>query len=270
MRTRLMLALALSLLFVVSAAAQQIEPIIYVADFHVKPGKSADFMDLVKKYDAPVFDQLIKDGAVMAWGVDVPVLHQPGAATHTVWWAMPNVGSLDKVSAALEEMEKKAAGEGIQEKFMAAVDVSKHSDMLFREIITNSSATPPANDSGGYLWLTLTKVNPGKGPEYRKLWEQYNKPVLDKLVASGDIYSYAVGVEEAKSTNEFTHYTAVAMANLSGRDKVAAAFKADRDARTAADRSIIMNSFLAVIDATASRALVLRSVIFRAAPPAAK
>ncbi len=267
MRTRLVLALALSLLFVASAAAQQVEPIIYVADFTVKPGKSADFMDLVKKYDAPVFDQLIKDGVVMAWGVDVPVLHTAGGSTHSFWWAMPNVGALDKVSAALEEMHKKMAADGVEEKFLAAVDISKHSDMLFREIITGSGSAQPANDSGGYLWLTFTKVNPGKGDEYRKLWNEYNKPVYDKLVAEGAIYGYAVGVEEAKTTNDFTHYTAVTMANLAARDKVVAAFKADRDARTAADRSIMLNSFLGVLDATASRAIVLRSVIFRSAQP---
>ena len=266
MRTRMMLALALSLLFVASAAAQPIEPIVYVADFQVKPGKSADFMDLVKKYDAPVFDQLLKDGVIVAWGVDVPVLHQAGGSTHSFWWAMPNVGALDKVFVALEEMEKKMAGEGIEEKFLAAVDVSKHRDFLFREIITGSGSAQPANDSNPYLWLTFTKVLPGKGDEYRKLWNEYNKPVLDKLVAAGDIYAYAVGVGEAKSTNEFTHYTAVSMANLAARDKVAAAFKADRDARSAADRSILMNSFLGVLDATASRAIVLRSVIFHAAP----
>ncbi len=266
MRTRLVLALAMSLLFVASAAAQQIEPIIYVADFTVKPGKDADFMDLVKKYDAPVFDQLLKDGVIMAWGVDVPVLHTAGGATHSFWWAMPNVGALDKVFAALEEMEKKMAGEGIEEKFLAAVDVSKHSDVLLREIITGSGSAQPANDSGGYLWLSFTKVNPGKGDEYRKLWNEYNKPVYDKLVAEGAIYGYAVGVQEAKTTNDFTHYTAVPMPNLAARDKVVAAFKADRDARTAADRSIMLNSFLGVLDATASRAFILRSVIFRSAP----
>ena len=266
MRTRLLLAVALTLVFVASAAAQQIEPIVYVADFQVKPGKAADFLELVKKYDAPVFDQLIKDGVIMAWGVDIPVLHQAGGSTHSFWWAMPNVGALDKVFAALEEMEKKMAGEGIQEKFLAAVDVSKHSDVLLREIITGSGSAQPANDSNPYLWLTFTKVLPGKGDEYRKLWNEYNKPVFDKLVASGDIYAYAVGVEEAKSTNEMTHYTAVSMANLAARDKVVAAFKADRDARTAADRSILTHSFLDVLDVTASRAIVLRSVIFHAAP----
>ncbi|HXE74039.1 MAG TPA: hypothetical protein VNN18_00180 [Candidatus Xenobia bacterium] len=268
MKTRLLLALAMSLLFVASAAAQQVEPIIYVADFTVKPGKNADFMDLVKKYDAPVFDQLLKDGVITAWGVDVPVLHTAGGSTHSFWWAMPNVGALEKVSAALEEMEKKHAGEGIQEKFLATVDVSKHADVLLREIITGSSATPPANDQGGYLWLTFVKVNPGKGDEFRKVWTEYNKPVYDKLVAEGALHGYAVGVEEAKTTDSFTHYVAVSMPNLAARDKVNAAFKADRDARTAADRSIIMHSFLGVLDATATRAYILRSVIFRAAQPA--
>ena len=266
MRTRLMLALALSLLFVASAAAQQVEPIIYVADFTVKPGKNADFMDLVKKYDAPVFDQLLKDGVIMAWGVDVPVLHTAGGSTHSFWWAMPNVGALDKVFAALEEMEKKHAGEGIEEKFLAAVDVSKHGDLLLREIITNSGSAQPGNDQGGYLWLTFGRIQPGKSDEFRKLWTEYFKPVYDKLVADGTIYSYSLGVEEAKTTDSFTHYVAVGMPNLAARDKVVAAFKADRDARSPADRSIITNSMNAVVDLPSLRNYILRSIIFRAAP----
>ncbi|HEX9764318.1 MAG TPA: hypothetical protein VGA39_03465, partial [Candidatus Acidoferrales bacterium] len=91
MRTRMVVALALALVFAAGAAAQEALPVIYIADFHVHPGKEGDFLDVVNKYHMPAFDKLIADGAVLAWGIDVPVLHTPGGATHTFWWACPNM-----------------------------------------------------------------------------------------------------------------------------------------------------------------------------------
>jgi hypothetical protein len=34
------------------------------------------------------------------------------------------------------------------------------------------------------------KVRPGKGLDYRRAWEKYNKPVYDKLVADHVVLAY--------------------------------------------------------------------------------
>ncbi|MGI0013666.1 MAG: hypothetical protein ACREBU_09530, partial [Nitrososphaera sp.] len=67
MRTRIVCALALALVFAAGAAAQEVLPAIYIADFHVQPGKEGDFLDMVNKYHMPAFDKLMADGAVLAW-----------------------------------------------------------------------------------------------------------------------------------------------------------------------------------------------------------
>lgn len=284
MRTRLVLLLTLALLGTTAATAQQIQPLVLVADFQVKPGKDEQFMNLVKQYYAPVFDKLMAEGAVLAWGVEVPVLHQPGAATHSAWWSMPEMGGLDKVFAAFEELQKKmkaedekAAAEArrrgrpspktTMEQFFETVDLSTHKDLLLRELVFGGGSAPPPADARPYSWITVVRAQPGKGEEYRRLWEEYNQPVYDGLLAEGAIFGYALGIEEARSTDAFTHYTAVRLPNLAAREKVRAAFNADRQRRTAAERSIITSSFQSVLDTSASRTLVLRSVIFHAAPP---
>lgn len=61
-------------------------------------------------------------------------------------------------------------------------------------------------------------------------------------------------------------FTWVSLPNLAAREKVRAAFNADRQARPSGERSQIAQSFQGVIDSSASRTLVLRAVIFRAAP----
>jgi hypothetical protein len=267
MRTRIVLALALALVYAAGAMAQESLPVIYIADFHVQPGKEGDFLDVVNKYHLPMFDKLMAEGAVQAWGVDIPWLHSPGGSTHSLWWACPNMAGMDKVNAAIGELTAKMAEDGSRARFMGTIDLSKHIDFLLRDIVGGSGPNQPGADAKPYLWVVLVKVQPGKGQEYRRLWEQYNKPVYDKLAAEGTIHSYALGVQEAIRTDAFTHYVAISIPNLAARDKIRAAFDADREARTPADRSIITNSFQAVVEAGATRNEILRSVIFKAAPP---
>lgn len=284
MKTRLSLAVALALLFGVSLAAQQMQPVTYVAEFHVKPEKAEQFLDLVKKYHQPIFEKLMAEGAVLAWGVDIPILHEPGGATHSSWWTSPDLAAFDKVFAALEAQEKsmmeadrkaaedarkkgRPAPKSVLEQFVESVDLSKHKDWLFRDLVFGGYSTPPPAGAQPYGWITFVRVLPGKGDEFRKLWVEYYKPVYDKLVADGTIYGYALGTEEARSTDAFTHYVFISLPNLAAREKLLAAFRADRDARTAAERSIMMGSFQAVVDASATRNYLLRSIIFQAAPP---
>jgi hypothetical protein len=267
MRTRIVCALAMALVFAAGATAQESLPVIYIADFHVQPGKEGDFLDVVNKYHLPMFDKLMADGAVQAWGVDVPWLHTPGGSTHTLWWACPNMAGMDKVNAAIGELTAKMAEDGSRARFMGTIDLSKHIDFLLRDLIGGSGPNQPGADAKPYLWLVLVKVQPGKSTEFRKLWEQYRKPVYDKLAADGAIHSYALGVQEAVRTDFFTHYVAISIPNLAARDRIRAALEAAEAAMSPADRSIMTNSFQAVLDVTATRHEILRSVIFKAAAP---
>ena len=285
MRTRLVLVVILAALFATAVAAQQpVQPVTYVAEFHVKPEKAEQFLELVKKYDQPIFEKLLAEGAVLAWGVDIPMLHQPGGATHSFWWTSADLAAFDKVFAALEAQEKKILEEDKKaaeaarkagkkapktflESFLETIDLSKHKDYLLRDAVTGSGSAQPASGSMPYTLISLVTVLPGKGDEYRRLWEEYNKPVYDKLAAEGALYGYALGTEEAKSTDLFTHYVVVSMPNLAAREKVRAAFRADRAARTPAERSMISGSFQAVVDESAGRTIILRSVIFQTAAP---
>ena len=291
MKTKVFLALVIALFWTLSAAAQQMpqmQPVIYLADFHVKPGKEADFMDLVKKYDEPLFNKLMAEGAVMAWGVDVPILHEPGGASHTFWWVSPDMGAFDKVFAAFEEHEKqmkaddtKAAEEArkkgrvapktAEERFLETVDISKHKDLLLRDLIVRFTDKPrPENAPLPYTWITTIRVKPGKGDDFRAWWEKYVKPVLDKLVDDGTIIGYEFGVEEAKTTDMFTHFGTVLLPNLAAREKVRNTFYADRQGRSAEEREHITNTVLKAIDPDASRNFIVRSIALHVAAPPKK
>lgn len=286
MKTRIALVLAMALLSTTVAFAQQMQPqpLVYLAEFSTKPGKEEEFMNLVKKYDEPTFNKLMEEGAVIAWGVDITMLHEPGAPTHTFWWVSPNWTAFDKAYAAFEEQERKMKAEdaavaeearkkgrpapkGGEERRLETVDITKHKDYLLRDLIVRFAETPPPADAKPWSSIFVVRAKPGKGDEYRKLWEKYNQPVLDKLLSDGVINGYEFGIEEVKSTDTFTHFSTVVMPNLAARDKVRDAFMADRQARSEVEREHIAHSFQHVLDLSASRQFLMRTILLRVAVP---
>lgn len=284
MRQRWFLALAVALLWCGAAAAQQMQSVTYYAEFHVRPGKEEDFMKLVRKFDEPMFEQLMKDGAVLAWGVDIPFLHEPGAPSHAIWWSVPDMGALDKVFAAFEENEKKTKAEedkaaeearkqrravpkSSEEMFLEAVDLSKHKDWLLRSLFSNFTTAAPPADLKPFGWITVLHIKPGRVAEFRRLWDQYLKPTYDRMVTDGSIIGYEFGQEEAKSTDDFTHYVWVVLPNLAAREKARNAFNAIFEARPPEARSQIEQSFLGTLDPGKTRVYTVRTILLRVAPP---
>lgn len=281
---RMMAAVLLALMCAAGAVAQQApQPLVVYADYTIKPGKEADFLEVVNKVGAPVRDKLMKDGVVLAWGVEVVVNRGAwGSTTHSIWYAVPDWAGVEKVQAGIAAQiqkigadEAKAAEEakkknqkpamGTMERANDAWDASKTRDWYTRDVVfvTGSGPLQPG-------WLPFTRysfvqVKPGKGSEYRAAWEKYNKPVLDSLVKDGTIAAYGLSVEEVKTTNDFTHFSWYAMTSLSASDKLRTAFMADRAKRSAEERDAITAVFAGLIDATASRGLVARALIFREA-----
>ncbi len=58
----------------------------------------------------------------------------------------------------------------------------------------------------------FVKVKPGKGADYRRTWEKYNKPIFDKLVADGVVLAFGLAAEEVKTDGEWTHFVWIATA----------------------------------------------------------
>src|SRR3970040_2269099 len=102
-RMRMLAAVVLALACAAGVAAQQApQPITHFVDYTIKPGKEAEFMDLVSKVGAPVRDKLMKEGVVLAWGVDVPMVRGVfGSPTHTIGYAVMDWVSSEKVQTAM-------------------------------------------------------------------------------------------------------------------------------------------------------------------------
>jgi hypothetical protein len=285
MRKRFLLPLML--LLVCSAALgqqtqSQPQPLTFYYDYTVRPGQEEEFMTLVKTVGAPVRDKLMADGVVLAWGIETPVLRYPGGTTHLIWFSVANWSGVEKVLSAMEAQLQKLAAEDAKrtesahasnqkspmttaERQAAVFDMSKTRDWLARDLVANYGPAPAAS----VLPVTrynFIKVKPGMTAEYRRTWEKYNKPVFDKLIADGALLAYGLSTEEVKTDGDFTHFVWMAAADMSGMDKIGAAFAADRARRTDAEQASIAELFASVTEPDKARSVVTRSRIFRLPP----
>ncbi|MBI1738386.1 MAG: hypothetical protein HYR58_03980, partial [Acidobacteria bacterium] len=175
------------------AAAQQMpQPITVYTDYTIKPGKEADFMDLVNKVGAPVRDKLMKDGVILAWGVEVPLNRGAyGSTTHTIWYAVADWASIEKVQAGMAAQiqkigadEAKAAEEAKKKNQKPAMstmerandtwDASKTRDWYTRDIVFAVGSAPATAGMQLFTRDGFVQARPGKGAEYRAAWEKYN------------------------------------------------------------------------------------------------
>jgi hypothetical protein len=285
MKARLFSCLFAMLLSCISCVAQQAQPqpqpLTFWYEYTINPGKEEEFLDLVKTVGQPVRDKLMADGVVLAWGVETPLLRVPGNATHLIWYAVNDYAGVERVDTAMHtqiaKMEEEAAKSGAAKKGQKPAvgpmahlgeiaDMSKVHDYLTRDLVIGFSPTSPAG-SLPFVRYNFVKVKPGKGADYRKAWEKYNKPVLEKLAADGVVIAYGLSVEDIRTDGDFTHYGWYAVKDLSSLDKVRAAFIADRDRRSQEEQDAITHLFVSLQDSDASRSEVVRSLIFHVPTP---
>jgi hypothetical protein len=280
---RLILVSLTTLLLCCAAAGQQPQPspgpLTFYYDYTVLPGKEEELMTLVRTVGAPVRDKLMADGVVLAWGLETPLLRYPGGPTHVIWFSVANLEGVEKVLNGMEAQLAKLAAEEAKaaetarsskqkpamttaERQRETFDMSKTRDWLTRDIVFGYGSPPPA----GTLPVTrynFVKVRPGKGLDYRRAWEKYNKPVYDKLVADHVVLAYGLAVEEVKTDGDFTNFIWIACANMAALEKVGPAFTADRNKRSEEERTAIAELFATLTEPDKNRSVVARSRIFK-------
>jgi hypothetical protein len=285
MKTRLILCLFVILLSCISSAAQQsqpqMQPLTFWYGYTINPGKEDEFLDLVKTVGQPVRDKLMADGVVLAWGVQVSLLRVPGNSTHFIWYAVADYAGVEKVDSAMRaqiaKLNDEASKSGVAKKGQKSTtsvtarlgevaDMSKVHDFLTRDLVIGLSSSAPAGVLP-YSRYNFFKVKPGKGADFRKAWEKYNKPIFDKLLTDGVILAYGLAVEEIRTDGDFTHFVWYDVKDLASFDKVRAAFVADRDRRSQEEQDALTHLFLSVQDADAARSEVGRSLIFHVSTP---
>jgi hypothetical protein len=210
-------ALVLPALLPCVAAAQQEEKPIYtfVAEWSVPRAQWNEASAFFEKSSRPVLDRMMADGSIVEWARTVSVVHTENGPTHTLWWSGPTIAGIQRV-----------LGEVLKLTPSPALTGAKHRDRLLRSIVYRSRARGSAT---GYITLSYTQVQPGKGREWREFYNKYFQPIYEQLLADGTILGYGVDVELVHTEDPGVRLPWVLVPNAEGLDKVEAAFDAARE-----------------------------------------
>lgn len=252
--------MAAFLLATVSVAAQEVRPVWYVAEFKIRSSDATQWINLVRKYDKPMLDKLMADGTVLTWGLDAMVIRREDAVTHRIWVVTPGHAGMDKVIAGFNAM--KTPPEDVA-RYLEVANLAALQEHYMRSILFKVTDVPPT--AGPYRNYSAIKVKPGKGSDWEKLFEKYNRPVLDKLLAEGAIYGYGVDVEEFHSDDPGWRWVWVMTPNMAAFDKIAAAYAK----RSEAERAAVAQEFENVTEPGAHRDYLYRTIV-TGGPPQVK
>jgi hypothetical protein len=220
-RNNLAFALALVLLaFAPAAQAQQQDPGTFtsVAEWTIPRAQWAEYEAALKKDTVPVLQKLQADGTIISWGVYTTMVHQEDRETHGQWFEAASIANLEKALAELVKTPNTTINN----------PAVKHHDFVLRNSLRRSRAGSGMN---GYLWVSSSEVQPGKGGDWRELFDQYNKPVYDELVANGTIAAYWLVTEYVHTLSPAIRWVAYLTPVADGIDKVRAAFAAAAEKR---------------------------------------
>ena len=212
------------------AAAQATnEPLSWLINVTVKPGKYMDLKKATEKYDKPVLDKLVADSVIGSWGFACQVVGPPALScmyfvTAADWSAM------DKVDKAFEDQRKgmkEAEVKAMMDSYLAATESEKEVSSVVRHVVFQG--TPGAKSN--YLLRHVYKFKPGQGQAAVKMFKEYNVSIYQKLLEAGVINGFGLAVPEIHNDASWTHSSWVVFSDMSQMDAIDKAFDEAMKAR---------------------------------------
>jgi hypothetical protein len=133
--------------------------------------------------------------------------------------------------------------------------------MLLPALVTAQDGPMPLT------WVGMDKVKPAQAMQYPALFERYNKPMLDQMVADGIAMSWGVGYELA-GPGGFNYLVWITMPGWAGMGAVEAAFDARYEGMSEEERETMMSDWMEVMETGEEQYLLLRHTVFNANPDA--
>ena len=258
MTTRLLAATTL-LFAATTLSAQQYKYLTAVATFKVMPGKEGAFVEKGTAFTAPL-DKLMASGGVLAYGIDVDMLHVPGESNIAFWVQVPNYDALEKEENAIREFMR--ANPGLMQEMSSLTDMTAHHDLVIRTREENHKSVPPG--AKPVADFDMVRIKPGHMQDFTTMFKKYDQPVYDKLVADGVIYAYELDVEAVHTMEPGLVWTIVTMPNLGAKDKVNAAFDEAEKKLSDGERDMAEKAYMDMVVPGSHRDSLSVSVVYKA------
>ncbi len=166
--------------------------------------------------DKATLDQAMSSGAIVGYGNDVNLVHQPDGFTHDEWWSSMSMAGVLNV---LDQFYK--SGSAVSPVLESS---TKHADAIFvsRHYNWHSGSWKGLYTHGGSYKLKADAPDDAVDT----LSNNLVVPVLEKLLADGTIHEYEIDTEAVHTSAPGTFWIFYIAANADGIDKVNAAVMA--------------------------------------------
>jgi hypothetical protein len=218
---RRFVSLSLFLLFFAAAAFAQPQPakMTWLRFYRVPPGKEADFVRLLNDSSKAMFDKLMADGKVVAWGVAVQLTHTDDSWTHVVFVGLQDWGGAEAMMRALESSDADAHRSAAEMKRLDELAMSSIRPDSVHDVILHhlsQSATPPMAKPK-YIGVDYYVVKPGRDGDALALFNEWAKPAFAGLAAKGKLGPW--GFSSQNYATDYTHMVWYFMSDLTAMDQ---------------------------------------------------
>lgn len=198
-------------------------PISWIAFDKSMPGKSRDLIGMTIKEDGPMYDGLMKDGTLLAWGIAIPITHRLDDQWNFVLWAnMADWSKIGELQAGFEKMFATRTPEKMAAMQMAAREATvegAHHDWIVRyQVMRQSTEVMPR-----YINVSYYTAKPGQ--DLTAYYKKNIAPVYEKLLNDGAIAGYGMYTQELHGEPGWTHIGWYTSVDLGATDAVNQAFE---------------------------------------------
>ncbi len=238
-------ALAISALVAAAPAqAQEQTHYTYVSLWAVPRAQWTDF-EKAREQTYPVFERLVGDGTLVAWGSDAAEVHTEGGYTHANWFVSNTQAGITKTLDSLRSLSRTPA----------LANTTKHMDLMLHTIAHGGKT---ARTTSGWLRVAFWQAKPGRGNDVEGFFKKYIQPDLEAAVADGSVLMYNFDSEQIHTDAPGGYYLAVVYAKGDGLDKSAATLAAHQKENPAAGEG-----FGAMLETQAHRDSLARILAFQ-------
>lgn len=241
--------LAMAALWAVPAGAQMSEvkekpPMYSYVSFWNIPRAQWGEMEKADAADKPLLDKAVASGAIIGYGNDVNMVHQPDGSTHDEWWSSMSMAGLMNV---LDQFYKNGSATS-----SVLESATKHWDGIFVSRYYNWHS---GSWQGLYTHGASYKLKADAPDDaVDMLSKGLLVPLLEKQLANGAIQEYEIDTEAIHTDAPGTIWIFYLATNADGLDKVSAAVRESRKANPLA-----LAAFDSMIDFSAHRDYLART-----------
>jgi hypothetical protein len=186
----------------------------YVGFWNIPRAQWAE-MEKNNASEQKILDKALADGAIVAYGNDLNIVHTADGMTPDDWWSAMSMAAMLNV---LDKFYKSGTPTS-----PVLASATKHSDGIF---VSRYYNWRPGTYKGAYTRVAMYKLKPDV-PEHaiETLSKSFMVPLLEKLLADGSLIEYEIDTEAIHTEAPGTFWVDVISPTADGLDKLNAALR---------------------------------------------